>query len=61
MQQQLDALPGHGSGFSALGLKHDAAILFNYLGRMDSITDGSELFHFAPESTGPWHCQAGPS
>jgi len=57
VQQQLDALPGNGSGFSALGLKHDAGILFNYLGRMDSITDGSELFHFAPESTGPWHCQ----
>ncbi len=58
VQQQLDALPGNGSGFSALGLKHEAVILFNYLGRMDSITDGSELFHFAPESTGPWHCQA---
>jgi len=58
IQQQLDALPGNGSGFSALGLKNKAAILFNYLGRMDSITEGSELFHFAPESTGPWHCQS---
>jgi amino acid adenylation domain-containing protein/non-ribosomal peptide synthase protein (TIGR01720 family) len=57
VQQQLAAIPGHGSGFSALGLKHEAAILFNYLGRMDSVTDRSELFSYASESTGPWHCQ----
>lgn len=58
IQQQLSAIPGHGSGFSALGLKHDAAVIFNYLGRMDSVTDGSGLFSFAPEPTGPWHSQS---
>ena len=58
VQENLQSLPGNGSGFSALGLKHDAAILFNYLGRMDSVTEGSELFSFAPEPTGPWHCQS---
>ncbi len=58
VQQHLAEIPGNGSGFSALGLKHEAAILFNYLGRMDSITGSSELFTFAPEPTGPWHCQS---
>jgi amino acid adenylation domain-containing protein/non-ribosomal peptide synthase protein (TIGR01720 family) len=57
VQQQLFAMPGNGSGFSALGLRHEAAVLFNYLGRMDSVTEGSELFSFAQESTGPWHSQ----
>ncbi len=55
IQEQLATLPGNGAGFLSLGLEHQAAILFNYLGRMDSVTGGSELFSFAPESTGPWH------
>ncbi len=31
-----------------------ASILFNYLGQFDAVVADSELFAFAPESTGPW-------
>ena len=58
VKEQLRALPGAGAGCSALGIASGLTILFNYLGRFDAVTAGSELFGFAPESTGPWHSAA---
>lgn len=61
-KESLRQVPQHGAGYGVwkyCGYQFSGAmtadVLFNYLGRLDQITDGSELFLPAPESTQPWH------
>lgn len=66
VKEELRSVPQNGAGYGALKYsgEHPALVgpepdlMFNYLGRLDQITDGSELFSPASESTQPWHSPA---
>lgn len=61
-RDQLRAIPQQGAGYGHLLYLDESSVpnpaadlVFNYLGRLDQITEASELFHHAAEPTGPWH------
>ena len=61
-KEQLRAVPDRGFGFGILRdiageptINAPADLVFNYLGQLDTLVDGSSLFVFAPEGYGPWH------
>ena len=62
IKEQLRAIPDNGASHQLLapasGHNQSAIsnhLVFNYLGQFDALISGSNLFSFAPESTGPWH------
>jgi non-ribosomal peptide synthase protein (TIGR01720 family) len=64
VKKQLRSIPARGIGYGLqrylaadplLRNETEPQILFNYLGRFDQVVNGSRLFGFAGETTGPWH------